>query len=438
MAYACIAIPASAAHALTSCGAGCITANEDDYTVAFNPNGFTLSVDAAHGLLANDDGPASTVVDLPDTVDDYPTSHHLVTTDQGFTVNLNSNGSFTYQSDGTFSGVDSFTYYIWDSLDHTVTDFNSVVITITPVIKPVTFFGAGVIDEPAPGVLANSIGVDPLSLTMDSTSANGGTVVDNGSGAFTYTPPAGPPLSVDHFNFNVYDIDDDNAYNGTVYVTSDSTPPVVSFTGPHGSVSFSPSFTVSWHGSDSGGAGFSHYDVEEVSSAWNGTYGGWAGWHMGTTSTSAPFTGSYGHSYCFRVRAVDNANNTSPWSQTCISVPLKAGNLSFGNGWHKSSNSAYFGGGAYYTTTRNARASLSGVHTKHLWLVTTQSRLSGVVQVQWNGAAMKNVNLYNSTTIHRRLLLALSFSSARTGTLTLKSLSSGKYVTLEGVDVFLS
>src|SRR6478736_2005610 len=72
---------AGAAHALTSCGAGCVAANEDDYpNVPFKDTGFTYSVDAAHGLLANDNGPATTKVDLQATVDDYATNPHKLTT----------------------------------------------------------------------------------------------------------------------------------------------------------------------------------------------------------------------------------------------------------------------------------------------------------------------------------------------------------------------
>src|SRR5690242_7170342 len=86
VATALVAVPA-AAHALTGCGAGCVVANEDDYfNVPFKATGFTYSVDAANGLLANDNGPATTKVDLQATVDDYATNQHKLTTDMGFTV----------------------------------------------------------------------------------------------------------------------------------------------------------------------------------------------------------------------------------------------------------------------------------------------------------------------------------------------------------------
>jgi hypothetical protein len=159
---------------------------------------------------------------------------------------------------------------------------------------------------------------------------------------------------------------------------------------------------------------------------------------MNTLVTSASFSGTYGRSYCFRVRAVDNANNVSAWSERCTSVPVKAASFSYSTGWHALSNAAYLGGAAMSTTSENARATLRGVHTKRAWLVATRSSLAGTIQVLWNGVVQRNINLRNATTVHRALSTALAFSSPHTGTLTLKVITAGKYVTLEGVDIFLS
>src|SRR4249920_3050440 len=107
-----IAVPA--ARALNVCSAGCaVVANEDDYSVTYNPAGTKFSVNGANGVLANDAGPSTTVVDLQDTPDEPGT--FVVTTWQGFTVTINNYGAFTYKADPSFSGVDSFDYYIWDS-----------------------------------------------------------------------------------------------------------------------------------------------------------------------------------------------------------------------------------------------------------------------------------------------------------------------------------
>jgi hypothetical protein len=428
-----------AAHAVTSCGAGCpIVTSEDDYTVAYSATGVTLTKDAAHGVLANDTGPATTTVDLADTVDLGTT--RTVTTYMGFTATINLDGSFTYKSAGSFSGNDSFTYYAWDSADHTNIDSNTVSITIVPVVhNDIYQLHGGILSVAMPGVLATDSGVDATTLVLAGTSAKGGQIVDNGAGAFSYTPPFDFVSGLDSFTYDVWDINNNNDYVATVFIYTDAVAPSVSITQPHSSVMLSPKFTVAWSGHDTGGSGLSHYDVEEQGAAWNGRYGSWAGWHLNTTATKASFSGTYGRSYCIRVRAVDNANNKSPWSQTCISVPLKAGSLSYSSGWHTGTSSAYFGGYARYTTTKYARVTRSSIRAKHISLVVTRSKISGTVQVLWNNVAVRNINLYyNGVTVHRRLIPVLSWSSTHTGTLTLKVLTAGKYVTLEGLDVFAS
>lgn len=67
--------------------------------------------------------------------------------------------------------------------------------------------------------------------------------------------------------------------------------------------------TVRWGGSDPGGSGIQTYDVQ-----YRDTGGGsWTDWQIGTTSTSATFFGTAGHTYYFRSRARDKAQNIEPW-----------------------------------------------------------------------------------------------------------------------------
>jgi hypothetical protein len=428
-----------AAHALTSCAPGCsVSAHEDDYRITYKATGVTLTEDAAQGVLANDAGPSTTKVDLPDTVDDYATNEHLVTTDQGFKVMINRDGSFTYTSDSSFSGIDSFAYYAWDAANHNDVDTNEVYITVVPIVRNDTYWLNGTtLNVAAPGVARNDVGIDPTTLTINGTSALGGNIVDNNNGAFTYTAPAGFSHGSDSFTYDVYDLNFDNDYTATVTITKDTTKPTVAMTAPHTLDSLSPDFAVTWHGIDNaGGSGISHYDVEQLSATWNGTASTWALWKTNTRATFATFVGTYGHSYCLRVHAVDKANNVSPWAQQCTSVPLKAASLRYSSGWHRATSATYFGGYAMATTARHAQAHLSGIHAKRLWLVVTQSKSAGTVQVLWNHTTVQTLNLASASTTHHKLLAALSFPSIRTGSLTLNVTTSGKYVTLEGLDVF--
>ena len=126
----------------------------------------------------------------------------------------------------------------------------------------------------------------------------------------------------------------------------------------------------------------------------------------------------------------------SGWIGRCTSVPLKSGSLSYSSGWGTSSSSSYFGGSAHYTRTHGARLARTSVQAKRIWLVATKCASCGTIQVRWNGVVTANVSLASSTTKHKQLVAIASFSSVRSGTLTVTvTSSSGKYVIVEGLAV---
>jgi TolB protein len=65
---------------------------------------------------------------------------------------------------------------------------------------------------------------------------------------------------------------------------------------------------VQWPGSDAGGSGMKHYDVQvKIGSA------AWTNWLVGTTNTFGLYPGVGGQTYAFRVRATDNSYNREAW-----------------------------------------------------------------------------------------------------------------------------
>jgi hypothetical protein len=68
-------------------------------------------------------------------------------------------------------------------------------------------------------------------------------------------------------------------------------------------------FTVQWSGSDSGLAGLYSYDVQYR----DDSTGVWTDWLTNTIQASSVFTGEYGHTYYFRCRARDHADNLEPF-----------------------------------------------------------------------------------------------------------------------------
>ena len=66
---------------------------------------------------------------------------------------------------------------------------------------------------------------------------------------------------------------------------------------------------VSWGGVDPGGSGIKNYDVQYMDL----DVGSWTGWMTGTYETWGSISGVLGHTYAFRCRGTDNAENIEPW-----------------------------------------------------------------------------------------------------------------------------
>lgn len=88
----------------------------------------------------------------------------------------------------------------------------------------------------------------------------------------------------------------------------DSTPPTSSMLHPMDPWQPSAVFLVEWTGSDDGGSGIAYYDVQLREPGQD-----WQTWLAHTQETRQDFTGINGHTYQFRVRAVDNAGNVEPF-----------------------------------------------------------------------------------------------------------------------------
>jgi VCBS repeat-containing protein len=111
------------------------------------------------------------------------------------TLELNSDGSFTYAPEKDFNGEDSFTYTVADGF--TKSEPVKVIITVKPVNDlPVTKADTYDTDEDKTlivaidkGVLANDSDIDEDVLTaVVETNPGKGAVALNGNGSFTYTP----------------------------------------------------------------------------------------------------------------------------------------------------------------------------------------------------------------------------------------------------------
>jgi VCBS repeat-containing protein len=155
----------------------------DEYTV---DEGQILTIDAAHGLLAND-------VDLDS---DFLTI--TVTSDPTHgTLDQENDGSFVYTPDENFHGMDTYTYRLNDGTANS----NEALVTI--VVNNINDLPSAVADDyavpvngsltvnAANGVLANDSDLDGDTLTATITnSTSHGTLSLQPNGSFTYTPSA--------------------------------------------------------------------------------------------------------------------------------------------------------------------------------------------------------------------------------------------------------
>ncbi len=176
-------------------------AANDDYSIVENN---TLTVDSIAGVLNNDtdaDGDNLSVSDFDST-----------STEEG-TVNLNTDGSFSYIPAPDFVGTDSFSYTVSDGNGGTDTATVTVEVT-SDNIAPEATNDSYTLEEnntltvdSIAGVLNNDTDADGDNLSVsdfDSTSTEGGTVNLNSDGSFSYTP-APDFIGTDSFSYTVSD-----------------------------------------------------------------------------------------------------------------------------------------------------------------------------------------------------------------------------------------
>jgi hypothetical protein len=186
--------------------------------------------------------------------------------------------------------------------------------------------------------------------------------------------------------------------------------------------------TVRYVGTDSE-SGVASFDVRYRRAPFSSGFGGYSypsSW-QGTTTRSLTTVAVQGSTYCFSVRARDNAGNVSGWSaEQCTAVPLDDRALTASTGWAR-----YTGSGSHYdgsfTVAHSAGRTLTrtGVQARKLWLVATTCPSCGTAQVLWNGTVVATVDLSRSTLQDEAVVPLATFSSVQPGTLVLRTASAG-------------
>jgi hypothetical protein len=183
-----------------SLGVALPNAAADSYSLG---EGSVLTI-AAPGVLANDTLNGATIASFgPATGAEQTALGVAVQTAHGGSLSLSGGGGFTYTPANAFSGTDTFRYVIRNAGGSSSATVTIVVSALqaSAVNDSYTTEPESPLSVPAPGVLTNDTvgggriasfgktGTEQTSLGAISSTAQGGTIVLNADGSFSYTPP---------------------------------------------------------------------------------------------------------------------------------------------------------------------------------------------------------------------------------------------------------
>jgi len=216
----------------------------------------------------------------------------------------------------------------------------------------------------------------------------------------------------------------------------DGTAPTATLKTPTLPFVLSSTTPVTWSGAD-GGSGVASYQLRYQRAAWNSTFGPWTyptAWQALHGTSVAPSL-SVGYTYCYAVRSVDHAGNMSAWTASrCTARPLddRAGTVS--TGWTRGTSSAFYLSTYTQTTGLNRTLVRTGARLDRVGIVATKCATCGVVGVYVGNTLIGKISLYSKTTVRKAIVVLPKFS-LRTGTVTVKVLTSGKLIQLDGLAV---
>jgi hypothetical protein len=159
----------------------------------------------------------------------------------------------------------------------------------------------------------------------------------------------------------------------------------------------SPRGRVSWKATDTGGSGVKRYVVARSIDG-----GSWKTLSSSLEIGRLNLTVSGGHTYRFRVKAVDFDGNASGWSYgpSFSSRLAQQSAASFVKTWTTSSNSLYSGGSVRYAKTAGASASYTFTG-RAVAFVSTTGPLRGKAKIYINGVYQATVDLDGMVNVYR-------------------------------------
>jgi hypothetical protein len=196
----------------------------------------------------------------------------------------------------------------------------------------------------------------------------------------------------------------------------------------------SGSSVVSWGGYDNQ-SGISYFDLQKSS---NG--GGWQYVSLPSdTSTSVSISLSLNKSYQFRVRATDNASNTSLWKVGPVFTPVvyqdTARALTYTGRWTRSSDPNSSGGTHTWTRTTGAKVSLSFTGRTVAFIAPTDYH-RGRADVIVDGVNVATIDLYSGNAHESVVLFTRDWNTVGSHKITIRNRGTSGRPKID-VDAFL-
>lgn len=195
------------------------------------------------------------------------------------------------------------------------------------------------------------------------------------------------------------------------------------------------SMSVAWAARDRW-SNVANHDVRYRSIGWLKTqqYTVQVGWKSASTATSGSLALKAGRTYCLSSRARDSLSNIGAWSaERCTTTPVDDRTLVAGRGWSRVRGTGDYLSTYTASTRQGATLTLTGAKAKRVGLLVTTLPGGGTVQFSFAGARLGTFRLSSATARHRQLIPIRLFAAARTGTLVITVVSSGKPVRIDGV-----
>lgn len=182
-----------------------------------------------------------------------------------------------------------------------------------------------------------------------------------------------------------------------------------------------PTLRLAWSAADSG-SGVDHVQVAQSTDG---------GSYVQIASKGPPWSlnrvVSAGHTYRYRVRAVDSAGNVGAWAYTpttrIASVSQSSAAVRYAGRWSTSISTTWWGGSARSSSTAGSTARITFTGKSIAW-VGLKAAKRGKARVYVNGVYKATVDLYSATTRKQRVVWAINYSRSASRTVTIKVLGT--------------